>query len=122
MIGDKSMITTPVAVDVPLYTDEEGVIRVRNTRVTLLTLVAAHNRGDTPSEIHEGFPAIPLADIYAVLAYYLSHQSEVDDYIQHIKQAAEQRRHERERNDSRAIAFNEKMHTLRDEKNRTEQS
>jgi uncharacterized protein (DUF433 family) len=75
------MFIAPVALDVPLRTDDNGVIRVSNTRVTLHTLINAHKRGDTPEGIHEGFPTVPLADIYAVIAYYLAHTSQIDTYM-----------------------------------------
>ena len=36
---------------IPIETDEDGVIRVGNTRVTLVTLVSAFNNGSTAEEI-----------------------------------------------------------------------
>lgn len=110
------MIATPMAIDVPLRTDENGVIRVGDTRVTLITIVGCHNRGETPQEIHEGFPTVSLADIYAVIAYYLAHQDEVDAYISRVKEDAERLRQEHEANDPKAAAFNVKMRTLLDKK------
>jgi len=111
-MGDFVMIATPTIVDVPLRTDQEGVIRIGHTRVTLLTLVMAHQRGDTPEEIHEGFPTVSLADIYAVIAYYLAHRDEVDEYIHRVQEDAERVRQAHETNDSKAAAFNAKMRAL----------
>lgn len=88
------MIGTPAAIDVPLRTDQNGVIRIGKTRVTLLTIVACHQRGDTPEEIHEGFPTVPLAHIYAVLAYYLANRDEVNTYIRQIEAESERLRQE----------------------------
>jgi uncharacterized protein (DUF433 family) len=110
------MFSTPTAVDVPLRTDEDGVIRVGETRVTLLTIVGCHNRGDTPQEIHEGFPTVSLAEIYAVIAYYLAHQEEVDDYIRHVTEEAERVRREHEANNPQTAAFNTKMRATLAEK------
>ncbi|WOQ17355.1 hypothetical protein [Raineyella sp. W15-4] len=31
--------------------------------------------------IHESYDTVPLADIYAVLAYYLHHRTEVESYL-----------------------------------------
>ena len=73
---------------VPLATDADGVVRVGGSRVTLDTLVAAFLTGDSPEEIHEQYPTVDLADIYAVLAYYLRHTGEVDAYRDGREQAS----------------------------------
>src|SRR5271165_4959583 len=84
------MISTPAVIDVPLRTDENGVIRVGKTRVTLLTIIACHQRGESPEDIHQGFPTVALGDIYAVVAYYLAHREAVDEYIRQEKLAGEE--------------------------------
>ncbi len=67
----------------PLVQSEDGrVIRVAGTRVTLDTLIAAFKRGATPEEIAQDFSAVSLADVYAVITYYLRHRSEVDEYLE----------------------------------------
>ena len=60
---------------ISLEKDADGVLRVSGTRVTLDTLVAAFQDGATPEEIAQQYPSIPLADIYAVIGYYLNHRS-----------------------------------------------
>ena len=77
-------------VSVPISEDEYGAIRVANTRVTLDVIVAAYQNGDSPEQIHEGFPSLKLADIYAVITYYLNHQNAVDTYL---RQRDEQAKH-----------------------------
>jgi uncharacterized protein (DUF433 family) len=76
--------------DVPLRTDQDGVIRVGQTRVTLLTIVARHQAGDSPEDIHRGFPTVDLGDIYAVIAYYLAHREAVDEYIRQVELESEE--------------------------------
>ena len=66
----------------PLQVDEDGIWRVGGTRVTLDTIVRAFNQGHTAEEIASHYPAVPLADIYAVIAYYLNHQEDVQRYLQ----------------------------------------
>jgi len=66
---------------VPIMLDEQGVARVSGTRVTLDTIVAAFLEGDTAEEIADGYPAVPLADIYAVISFYLKNQAQVDEYL-----------------------------------------
>ena len=83
---------------IPLRADAHGAIRVSDTRVTLDTLIARYHQGDSPEAIHEGFPTVPLTDIYAVIAYYLAHRDEVDAYLRERDEEAERIRQEVEAN------------------------
>ena len=78
----------------PLHTDADGVVRVGRTRVTLDTIVAAFGEGATPEEIAQQYPSITLADIYAVIGYYLLHRTDVDEYIELRLKSAESVRQE----------------------------
>jgi len=62
--------------------EDDRVIRVAGTRVTLDTLIGAFKRGATPEEIAQDFSAVSLADVYAVITYYLRHRSEVNEYLE----------------------------------------
>jgi uncharacterized protein (DUF433 family) len=66
---------------VPLRTDERGALRVGETRVTLDTLVDEYENGADPESIVHSYPSLRLADVYAVIAYYLRHQDTVNDYL-----------------------------------------
>ncbi len=66
---------------VPLEQDEQGTIRVKASRVTLDTILAAFKKGETAEEIFESFPTLDLADIYSIIAYYLHHQEQVETYL-----------------------------------------
>ena len=81
---------------VPLRTDADGVVRVEGSRVTLDTIMAAFHLGATPEEILQQYPTLKLVDIYAVLAYYLRHQTEVDEYLEARRLEAERVRAENE--------------------------
>jgi len=70
----------------PLHVDADGVIRVAHTRVTLETVIAAFATGATAEQIAQDYPVVPLADIYAVITFYLRQPEAVDAYL------AEQRR------------------------------
>jgi uncharacterized protein (DUF433 family) len=73
----------------PLRADEHDVIRVGNTRVTLATLVTAFHQGATAETIVQQYPTLALADVYAVIGYYLRHQDEVDAYLAQQQQEAD---------------------------------
>lgn len=81
---------------IPLHMDGDGVLRVGKTRVTLDTVVGAFMDGATPEEIVQQYPSVDLADIYAVLGYYLRHQTEVDVYLQRRQQQAQHVRQQNE--------------------------
>jgi uncharacterized protein (DUF433 family) len=67
---------------VPLRVDEEGTIRVGNTRVTLDVLLGDYRRGMTPKQIVEQLDSLTVADVYGALAYYHRHKDELDAYLQ----------------------------------------
>jgi len=73
---------------ISLETDADGVVRVGGTRVTLDTIVAAFNDGATAEEIVHQYPSLHLADVYAVISYYLRQRSEVEAYLRQRRQQA----------------------------------
>lgn len=91
------MSSTDTTEQVPIRTDTEGVIRVGGTRVTLDTVVAAFEAGATAEEIAQQYPSVALADIYAVIAYYLRHRHEVQSYLTERGGHAAQVREQNER-------------------------
>jgi uncharacterized protein (DUF433 family) len=82
---------------VPLRTDDTGVIRVGDTRVTLDIVVGAFCDGATAEQIVQSYPTLQLTDVYAVIAYYLRHHSDVDAYIDDQAEQAARARRENER-------------------------
>ncbi|MGH9935639.1 MAG: DUF433 domain-containing protein [Blastocatellia bacterium] len=87
---------------VPLRTDEQGVLRVGDTRVRLDTVITAWKQGDSPEQIVENFDVLDLADVYAVISYYLNHRAEVEKYLEANRQEAERLRAENERRSPQA--------------------
>lgn len=82
---------------VPLRTDDHGVVRVGGTRVTLDTVIAAFENGATAEEIAQEYSSVALADIYAVIAYYLRHEPEIRRYLSERQRIAAEVRAENER-------------------------
>jgi uncharacterized protein (DUF433 family) len=76
-----SLVETLVAEPPPLHLDDEGTVRIGETRVTLDTVITAFNAGCTPEEIREKYPTLLRADVYSVIAYYLRHPDEVEEYL-----------------------------------------
>jgi uncharacterized protein (DUF433 family)/predicted HTH domain antitoxin len=80
----------------PLEPDVDGVIRIGGTRVALDTVVAAFRTGATAEEIVYQYPSLELADVYAALAYYLQHRSQVETYLRKRKEKRDEIRSENE--------------------------
>lgn len=81
---------------IPLEVDADGVVRIAGTRVTLDTVVLAFTEGATAEEIAQQYPSLALADVYAVLGYYLHRRGEVDEYLEGRAEVAERVRRENE--------------------------
>ena len=79
---------TLVAEPPPLYMTDEGVVRVTGTRVSLDTVIGAFQNGCTAEQIVYKYPSLHLADVYAVLSYYLRHQEAVEAYLAQQRQAS----------------------------------
>jgi uncharacterized protein (DUF433 family) len=79
---------TPVAP--PLNLAKGDTLRVRNTRIPLERVIYAFNHGRAPEEIVHKYPTLDLADVYAVIAYYLRHQDTVDEYVRRREMEADE--------------------------------
>jgi len=90
------MLLVPTADPIPLVTDENGVVRISKTRVTLDTVVTAFLEGASAEEIKDQYSSLQLSDIYSVICYYLGHQTEVDTYLLVRQQLASEVRQEAE--------------------------
>lgn len=44
-------------------------------------IVHGFEQGESPEQILQSFPTLRLAEVYAVLAYYLEHREEVNEYL-----------------------------------------
>jgi len=79
----------PLTLSVPLREEPPGVLRVGKSRVLLELVIHAYHQGESPEGIVEMYPALELADVFAVIAYYLAHREEVDEYLRVCDEQAE---------------------------------
>ena len=80
-------------VTVPLREDPAGVYRIGDTRVLLEVVVRAFRCGATPETIVQSYDTLSLPDLYAVLAYCLTHREQIDEYMRRCDaEAADVRR------------------------------
>ena len=74
----------------PLREDKAGALRVGDSRVLLELVIRAFQDGATPETIVQRYPTLALPDVYAVVAYYLRHRSEVEKYLAGRERKAEE--------------------------------
>ena len=74
----------------PLHEDASGALRVGDSRVLLELVICAFQDGATPETIVQRYSTLALSDVYAVIAYYLRHRSEVEDYLARRERKAEE--------------------------------
>ena len=73
----------------PLRVDEGGTVRVGTTRISLDLVVEQYENGMTPEDMVRAYGTLVLADVHAVIAYYLRHRDEVRAYLKRREEEAE---------------------------------
>jgi uncharacterized protein (DUF433 family) len=67
-----------------------GGYYVAGTRISLDSVVYAHNRGESPEQILENFPLLgSLARVYGAIAFYLDHKVDIDKYLEDTRREFE---------------------------------
>ena len=90
------MISASITEKIPIRTDENGRLRVGDTRVLLDMVIYSFRLGNTPETITEQYPSLSLGDVYLSIGYYLRHRDEVDAYLRQQEVEAEAFRREYE--------------------------
>src|SRR5437764_1234165 len=73
----------------PLREDADGAWPVGDSRVLLELVVRAFQDGATPEAIVQRYSTLTLSDVYAVIAYYLRHRRDVEEYLSGRERQAE---------------------------------
>jgi uncharacterized protein (DUF433 family) len=73
----------------PLRVDHGGVVRVGNSRISLDLIVEQYENGMTPEDMVRAYDTLALADVHAVIAYYLRHRDEVRAYLKRRAEEAD---------------------------------
>jgi uncharacterized protein (DUF433 family) len=73
----------------PLRVDEGGAVRVGKSRVSLDLVVEQYENGMAPDDLVRAYDTLDLADVHAVIAYYLRHREEVESYLKQRKEEAD---------------------------------
>jgi uncharacterized protein (DUF433 family) len=91
---------------------QDGTYRIGSTRVSLDSVVYAYRRGASPESIQRSFPSLTLEQVHGALAFYLSHQADVDDYLVHCEKEFEELQ---ETSHETHTDWHEKLRRARDE-------
>ena len=67
----------------------EGNYFVRGSRVSLDSVAYGFLNGESPETIRDNFPTLRLEQVFGAVAFYLAHQTEVDDYLKSKNEAYE---------------------------------
>ena len=59
----------------------DGGYYIGDSRISLDSVTYAFKRGASPESIQRSFPLLTLEEVYGAIAFYLSHQQEVDLYL-----------------------------------------
>ncbi len=73
----------------PFRTDQGGVVRLGNSRISLDLVVEQYDNGMSPEDMVRAYDTLVLADVHAVIAYYLRHHDEVRAYLKRREIEAE---------------------------------
>jgi len=73
----------------PLRVDDGGAVRVGKSRISLDVVVEQYENGMTPEDMVRAYDTLALADVHAVIAYYLRHRDAVRVYLKRREEEAE---------------------------------
>ncbi|HEX6648873.1 MAG TPA: DUF433 domain-containing protein [Pyrinomonadaceae bacterium] len=83
------MVALEETISIPLVVTEHGTIRIKGSRVSLDSIVHHFKLGATAEQIVQSFPSLSLGDVYASIAYYLTHRHEMEVYLGQQRAAAD---------------------------------
>ena len=73
---------------VPIRADENGDLRVGESRVLLDLVIRAHLEEVSPEDIVRRYDTLKVAEVYGAISYYLTHRDEIDRYLQEREEEA----------------------------------
>jgi uncharacterized protein (DUF433 family) len=82
------------AAEPPPMREVNGVVYVGQTRVPIDTVIGAYLDGADADQIVRAYDTLELADVHAVISYYLRHREEVEAYLEQGRREADETRRE----------------------------
>jgi uncharacterized protein (DUF433 family) len=72
----------------PLRVDESGAVRIGKSRISLDLIVEQYENGMSPEDLVRAYDTLDLADVHAVISYYLRHKDAVRTYLKRREEEA----------------------------------
>jgi uncharacterized protein (DUF433 family) len=82
----------------------DGAYRIRDTRVSLDSLVYLFREGMSAESMVESYPALTLEQVHGALAFYLANQHEIDAYLAEGQRSAESQHEQSRQTNAELIA------------------
>ena len=82
----------------------EGTYRIRDTRVSLDSLVHLFREGLSAESMVESYPALTLEQVHGALAFYLANQKEIDKYLAEGQRMAQAHQEQSRKTNAELIA------------------
>ena len=95
---------------------DETSIRIKGHRVYIDEVLEERLQGKEPEEILCRFPKLPLEKIYATLLYYEANKTEVEAYLERVRQEKRKSDKEWQRTQGPTLLFVEERESLRKER------
>lgn len=94
---------------VPLTRLPDGTLRVTGTRIPLDRVIECYKYGATPEATVHSFDSLKLADVYALISFYLNHTDDVEAYLSAREKEADEIRREIEARQPPRPGFREEL-------------
>lgn len=95
---------------------DETSIRIKGHRVYIDEVLEERLQGKEPEEILYRFPKLPLEKIYATLLYYEANKTEVEAYLERVRQEKRKSEKEWQRTQGPTLLFVEERERHRKER------
>ena len=95
---------------------DETSIRIKGHRVYIDEVLEERLQGKEPEEILCCFPRLPLEKIYATLLYYEANKTEVEAYLERVRQQKRKSEKEWQRTQEPTLLFIEERERRRKER------
>src|SRR5205823_14100083 len=66
--------------------NREGWYYVADTRVSLASIIYEYKNGATPEMIQQEFETLAVGEIQGVIAFYLTHREECEQYLRRLEE------------------------------------
>ncbi|MBX9680120.1 MAG: DUF433 domain-containing protein [Gemmataceae bacterium] len=97
----------------PIREEPAGIYRVGPPRMLLELVLSEFSRGHSPEEICENYPGVALSDIVAVVSYFSTRRSEMQNYLRQCDEEADALRQEYQAAHPEAVRAQQRLRDIK---------